>query len=753
MTYAQLFSTLSLVGGLAILPLGLVILRENPRSPVNRATALMLFSGAFGSMLGALGRLLDQPAATAGASAAWLRSFAYLWEFFFPSLLYFALVYPIALVRDRQLRVMEAALYIPHLCHLALVLLVGDSAVGARAIDAVVARAGSGTVGDLISSFLDVLSFMVTLLGRIHQQIFSIVNLSYAGVAIHLLRRSGSRVRSARVRGQVRIIVVGLTLCVIGYGTAKLLPVFFAYRASDALEVMLTSIALLVASGTIGWAIVRHKFLDMRNLARRSILYGTTALLFAAFYIVVMKQIARLTAGAFGPNADIIEAGFIVVSVLVFQPLLLGAEEVLESLLRRRGGGDPQSMLQDLSRALAVEVDLVSMRVRLAANLRQSLLVDGATLYTLERLPGGMVLDAGDRRARLEPGSSLASLVRFFESAPEPALRQDLERSLPRTTEADRETLLTWIQDQALFVPIVRQNELRGLLGVGPKVTGARFHSEDVGLLVLIAQQIGVSLENLRLLSDNLRKRLLEEELQLAAEIQKQLLPTIFPDQLGYATHALSLASKEVGGDYFDLFVARDGRMHLAIADVSGKGMPAALLMASLRAALRSNVQHLDSPARVLEHINDLLYESTSLEKFATFFFGTLDMRTHELVYANAGHNYPVLVRADGEVRELAEGGLVLGIVPGTCYEDGRTSLGPGDVLFLYTDGITEAMDNLEEEFGVDRLHAHLRDNVHCCASEIVDGVLREVRQFVRGLELGDDVTMLVVRRAVVAVS
>jgi len=284
-------------------------------------------------------------------------------------------------------------------------------------------------------------------------------------------------------------------------------------------------------------------------------------------------------------------------------------------------------------------------------------------------------------------------------------------------------------------------------------VTGARFHSEDVGLLVLIAQQIGVSLENLRLLSDNLRKRLLEEELQLAAEIQKQLLPTIFPAERGYATHALSLASKEVGGDYFDLFLARDGRLHLAIADVSGKGMPAALIMASLRAALRSSVQHLDSPARVLEHINDLLYESTSLEKFATFFFGTLDMQTHELVYANAGHNYPVVVRANGQVGELAEGGLVLGIVPGTGYEDGKTCLGPGDVLFLYTDGITEAMDSLEEEFGVERLHGHLRDNVHCGASEIVDGVLRKVREFVRGSELGDDVTMLVVRRAVEAAS
>ena len=745
MTYPLVLSTLYLAGGLAILPLGLVILRENPRSPVNRATALMLVAGALGTMLGALGRLLAQPGEAAGASVAWLRSFSYLWEFFFPSLLYFALVYPVATLRSRPLHILEAALFVPHVCHLALVVLVGESGIASRWMDAASLRAPINWAGDLAVGTVDLFGFAVTLLGRVHQQIFTLVNLSYAAVAIDLLRRSRARARSARVRSQMRIILAGLTVCAVAYAVAKLLPVLFQHRPSGRAEAVLTSLALLVASGTIGWAIMRHKFLDMRQLARRTILYGATAIIFALFYVVVMRQVNRLTAGVFGPNAQVIEVGFIVVLFIVFQPLMVGAEEALEAMLRRRSGNDPQQALQRLTRDLAAAVDLGAMRERVSEGLRANLMVEGARLYTIERRAGLLFLDTGERRSSLEVGSSLEAMVRYFDSAPEPALRQDLERSLPQGEADDHELVTALIREHSLFVPIVQQESVCGILAVGPKFTGARFHADDVGLLGLVGQQIAGALDRLRLLSENLQKRLLEEEIHLASEIQKGLLPTRFPCGPGWGTHGIGIASKEVGGDYWDAFVGGN-RLHLAIGDVSGKGVPAALLMSSLRAALRSNVQHLDSPAQVLERINDLLYESTSPEKFATFFYGSLDTERHELIYANAGHNYPILVRADGTTTELADGGLVLGIAPGVAYRDGRVALAPGDLLFLYTDGVTEASDG-DDEFGPERLHALLATVAGHPSPAIVDRVLTEVRAFTQGADFGDDVTMLLIHR------
>jgi sigma-B regulation protein RsbU (phosphoserine phosphatase) len=189
--------------------------------------------------------------------------------------------------------------------------------------------------------------------------------------------------------------------------------------------------------------------------------------------------------------------------------------------------------------------------------------------------------------------------------------------------------------------------------------------------------------------------------------------------------------------------------MHLAIADVSGKGVPAALLMSSLRAALHSNVAHLSSPAEVVGSINRLMYESTSPEKFATFFYGVLDTDRHELVYANAGHNYPLVVSSKREPVRLTQGGLILGAFANATYEEGHLQLEPGDTLFMYTDGVTEATGDNEEDFGEDRLQELLCRDCRNAPRQLVEEVLREVRTFTHGADPADDVTMLVIQRCV----
>jgi len=748
MTYPLFFSTLYLAGGLIILLMGLVILRESPRSPVNRATALMLFSGSLGTVLGALGRVLSDPAAGSGvAHASFLRNFAYLWEFFFPSLLYFALVYPRRLVAERSLHIVEAGLFVPHITHLALVLFFTETTDLGRPFEPLLARLGTGIGGDWVAALVAILQLLLTLVSSVHEQLFSFVNLGYAIVAVYLLSRARHRAVGTRVRGPLGVVLAGLTVCVASYMAAKLLPVFFPYRPSGAFESLLTSLGLFVATAAIGYAIVRYKFLDVRNIFRRSMLYGAAAVVFALVYIVVMRQVERFAGGVFGQGLPVVQAGLLVFSLIAFQPLLLGLEDLLETLLRRRDSTDPQRIVHDLARQLGTEVDLAGIRQRLASGLQQGLLVEGARLITVEADAEGWAFDDGERAGRFAPASAGGALIRFFEAAPEPAFVGELERSLEPVSETDRDSLLPWIQDYRLLVPIFQQSRLQGVLGVGPKLTGGRFHAEDIGLLGLLGQQIAVSLENLRLLSENLANRVLEEEIQLASQIQKGLLPTVFPERPGYTAGARSLASKEVGGDYFDVFCTDERRLHVAIADVSGKGVPAAILMSYLRAALRSNVQHLASPGEVLARINNLLYESTSPEKFATFFYGTLDTLRHELVYANAGHNYPILVRADGSTQELSDGGLVLGIVPNARYDDGRLSVGPGETLFLYTDGVTEATDGGDEEYGTERLGQVLVRAVREGPESIMDHVMLEVREFCRGSDLGDDITMVVVQR------
>jgi len=748
MTLPVFLAALQLALGLTIFLLGLVILRENARSSVHRATAAMLCAGALGSILAVVGRIVELGAPHTGepVDVRYLRSFAYLWEFFFPSLLYFALVYPWPRLATRRLHALEVALYVPHACHLFLVLF-SETLRSTTPLDALTTRVGPGVWGDLIAVGLQVLDALVVVLLRVHQPLFALVNLAYAGVAVALLARSRARIASARVRGQVAVVLVGLSLCVLGYAFAKLLPILFPYQPSGALEALSTSIALLFASGAIAVAIVRHRFLDMQHLARRSILYGAAALAFAGLYVVVMRQVQRLGTGLLGPGAEAIEAGFMVLLVIAFEPLLTAIEAGLENLLRRRISGDPRSIAGDLARGLGAELDVEGLRRRVATQLRGGLLVRDTHLWTLEDEADGIALCGGNDRLRITATSPLQHVIRFLESTPGPVPCQDLHRSLADLPTVEREAVHAWTGDWTFLVSIPLQGRVGGILAVGPKLTGGRFHREDVSLLDLLSHQIAVSLENLRLLSENVQKRILEEEIGLASEIQRGLLPKSFPLLAAYRTHAVSFPSKLVGGDYFDLFVS-DGRLHVVIADVAGKGVPAALLMASLRAALRSHVAYELSPAAVLSRLNALLFESTAVGKFATLFYATLDLETHEIVYANAGHNYPIVIAADGSCRELTDGGIVLGILPTVDYADGRLMLAAGEALFLYTDGITEATaGSHDEEFGAPRLHATLTAHRDVEPVGLVDRVLQAVRGFTGGADPEDDLTLLVLRR------
>ena len=190
------------------------------------------------------------------------------------------------------------------------------------------------------------------------------------------------------------------------------------------------------------------------------------------------------------------------------------------------------------------------------------------------------------------------------------------------------------------------------------------------------------------------------------------------------------------------------GRVLLVIADVSGKGVPAALLMSAFRASLMSQEADGASPAQVAERLNAFLYRSVDPGKFVTAFMGFLDGATGRFVYANAGHNPPVLLRADGSVEWLATGGLILGILPECRFESGEAVLGTGDLLLLYTDGVTEGADAAGEQFGEDRLVASLRLLADRSCASVVSELVREVRAFEGTTGPADDVTLLAARRS-----
>ncbi len=245
----------------------------------------------------------------------------------------------------------------------------------------------------------------------------------------------------------------------------------------------------------------------------------------------------------------------------------------------------------------------------------------------------------------------------------------------------------------------------------------------------------------------------LERELGLAREIQQRLLPHQMPQVPGFEVAGLSLPSRQVGGDYFDFIDLADGQMGIAVADVSGKGIPAAMLMSNLQASLQGQLIHSNRAAEIVERMNELLVQATEPHMFATFFCGILDRATSKFTYTNAGHNPPMLCGADGSCRELQVGGLILGMLPMQSYGQEEVILFPGDVIALFTDGITEAAstEDLEpeedEQFGEERLLEIVQAHRHQSAGEIKDAVMRAVADFTHGVSQSDDITLVVIKR------
>lgn len=298
-----------------------------------------------------------------------------------------------------------------------------------------------------------------------------------------------------------------------------------------------------------------------------------------------------------------------------------------------------------------------------------------------------------------------------------------------------------------LCVPMMVKSKLRGVLTVYNKRDRGAFTEEDQRLLAIIAAQSAQVIENARLIEAEQALFKVNEELRLAATIQVDLLPKGAPEIPGYDLAGRSVPAQLVGGDYFDFIPLRKPRYALCLGDVSGKGLPAALLMSNLQATLRGQSLLEVSPGLCVQRSNRLLYQSTSSDKFATLFYGILDPGSHTLSYTNAGHDIPYLYQRGGATRRLNTGGVVLSILEEFPYQEETVRLGAGDLLVVYSDGVTEAINPDYEQFGEQRLNGVIGDLREKSAAEIIEGIIQAVRTHAGRAPQRDDITVMALKR------
>jgi sigma-B regulation protein RsbU (phosphoserine phosphatase) len=297
----------------------------------------------------------------------------------------------------------------------------------------------------------------------------------------------------------------------------------------------------------------------------------------------------------------------------------------------------------------------------------------------------------------------------------------------------------------ALVVPLAAGGRVDGILAVGERASGIPFSEEDRDFAQNLARQALAALENARLHRMRVDKQRLDRELQIAREIQQSLFPKAFPSIAGFEVAAESHSCFQVGGDYFDFLPLGSGRLGLVVADVSGKGTPASILMASVHAWLQALAGTLP-PEQLIERLNRFLFASTQTNKYVTLFYAELDPEARRLAFVNAGHVPPYRVARDGAVTRLLEGGPALGLLEEASYAVGDLPLERGDVLAMVTDGVTEALSTDDREFGDERVCETLRRLGEESASTVLDGLVSTVNHWVGVAGCNDDLTALVLK-------
>jgi serine phosphatase RsbU (regulator of sigma subunit)/pSer/pThr/pTyr-binding forkhead associated (FHA) protein len=298
-----------------------------------------------------------------------------------------------------------------------------------------------------------------------------------------------------------------------------------------------------------------------------------------------------------------------------------------------------------------------------------------------------------------------------------------------------------------LAVPLGVGERIFGMIYADSPLAEAKFSQDHLTVLTTLASVAAIRVENARLMEEDLERERFERELNLAREIQQRFQPSGAPNVSGYEMQGISFPCYEIGGDYYDFIQRPDGRMVIALGDVSGKGTSAALLMSSLHAAMHAQIPAHKNLGETISAVNRYLAETIPLNRFITLFCAELDPATGMLSFLNAGHNPPLIAHAGGSMEQLAAGGIPLGIVADAVYREGRTQLHPGDALVIYSDGVSETQNAAGEEFGPVRLYNVVARYLESTAAGIRDKIEADLTKFAQGTPAGDDITLVIVKR------
>lgn len=591
----------------------------------------------------------------------------------------------------------------------------------------------------------------------------TILSMVATGLFFSILAIKSRTVENNDSRRRLSILYVGTSLAMLPAliivsirivrgvtgGFFDLVPAWFAIFAL---------VSLLLFPLTMAYVIVVQRAMDVRVVIRQGVQYALASNSVKALQLIFLTAVILAVIWTFRNFNEnfLVQVGFAAAGIALIPLIAFGAKRLKTAIDKKffREAYDSELILTELSEDVRTIFETRPLLETVSSKISESLHVPQVALLLKNQGAFQSAYALGyDSNLTVGFGDDDSTVEKLRKNQPV-VIYQDAEEAFddegPKEIEALRQL------NTQLLLPIAAKNELTGIISLSPKRSEQPYSPNDLRLLKSVAAQTGLALENSRLTEAIARetgqRERLNRELEIAREVQERLFPQEFPHVEGLEYYGACRPALGVGGDYYDFIELEDGKFGIAIGDVSGKGIGASLMMASLQASLRGQAIHSkDDLAGLMKRVNKLVYETSTTNRYATFFHAQYDPQTRRLIYVNAGHNPPYLLRGNGddiEVMQLKEGGAVVGMLPPMLvnYTQGEVELLPGDLLAGFTDGISEAMNPEEEEWGEEAMVQELKKIKGRSCKEILDHIVAAADGFANGAKQHDDMTMIVLQ-------
>ncbi len=536
---------------------------------------------------------------------------------------------------------------------------------------------------------------------------------------------------------------------IIGLG-ANVYTAYTSYANPFAIYVnpasFLPALLLFFVPVGYGYSIFRYKLMDTEILVKKSLMYAIITPMIAAIYVLLVFGTGSIIGEFFGHKQNqTLSLLALVIIAFVFDPLKRRIQDWVDKIfyLERQ---NYQKVLLEFSRRLPLQIDLKQILNSVVTTLAGTMHIKKVGVVLLDKEHGNMFVGKDISDSILD----LANKTNFYNY-----LAEQKEAILTSNITDDwydndkiAEQVRKIIDETGveLVIPIQFQDKLMGAINTGAKLSEKTYSQDDINLLMTVANQTAVAVENSLLYEKEKALTRVNEELKLAQDIQQRWLPKNPEGLDGFDIAGKNIPAQLVGGDYYDFIPVERGLMSVCIGDVSGKGLTAAMLMANLHAIVRSQSVSNPTPSECVRQTNRLIFESSNDEMFITLFYGLLNLKEKSFAYTNGGHNLPMFFPAGKPMKTLDTEGLVIGVDRNSKYSMNKILFSPGDVLVMYTDGISEAFNAEEELYGEERLMAVVEKFRDLTSEKIIENILEDVRIYSGAAPVHDDMTIVVVK-------